>query len=41
MIKVILLLVLALLAVRLIVGAVRDRRDPPRRSSRDDRPPRT
>ena len=40
-IKAIVLLLLALFVLRLVVGAVRDRRDPPPRSSRDVRHPRT
>ncbi|MGZ4649059.1 MAG: hypothetical protein ACXV3A_00735 [Kineosporiaceae bacterium] len=41
MIKAIVLLLLALVVLRLVVGAVRDRRDPPPQSSRDVRRPRT
>jgi hypothetical protein len=40
-IKAVVLVVLALLVLRLVVGTFRDRRDPPGRSSRDVRGPRT
>ncbi|HYJ74169.1 MAG TPA: hypothetical protein VEV65_01150 [Kineosporiaceae bacterium] len=41
MIRVVVLVVLALLVLRLVVSAVRDRRDPRGRSSGDARGPRT